>query len=783
MCTRRLLARCDDRGEFDHQTGPAYLVLIVVALLFVSSPAIAADEVLFDDNFDSDTVGLFPNNPAVGTWSLYGDGNATVSVTNDASPGPVSVPNYFKIQRMGDWDGADANFTRQTTATDLVRVEFDYYATTYFNGEIPTTGYINLNDSVGVGEFQYFMPSANGAVVSGGGNLSGLVLDAWNHWTIDYIPGAGTMDVTIAGTLNPGVAMYATPVGIDSFHFSSLYSGTGYARFDNAKVTLNPSVAPPDLNFDVGRGRQIMLDRGLQIQALVGTHSDAVWVGSHFTTLTSYHNPTGAAYHLPSLIANEPRPGATLWGRTWDLTPASQNLTTTELPYVDRFVSFGYRDEVADPFDPARQAHMAATYATWNSLYPGALTYMNHYGSLFNPTTLATYMANTNPDMIVFDSYVPQFYTKAQRYAHMQLHRTAGLAGIDGTGDMPIPYGQFLNMYRPTYADPLPSESSIRLQYFDSWAFGFTWVSAYTFDDIAPFSSSGGDPVMFSTPGCGSPTQTFYDVAETNRQSRNLGPALVRLVSTDIRMIRGKVNGILNDPIGISLWMPGAGFNSYITGITPLGDDLANPSTTNYSDVLIGYFEPLLDDNTGYSFVDGTHFMIVNGATTGTAAESAQWYNLTFDFTGSDFDSLSRLSRHTGIVELVPLTNTGESLYSLDLNLPGGTGDLFGFWDSSSPLPTMPEPYLSPGDANSDGTVDAADAAILATNWQTATGATWADGDFNNDYAVNDIDATILAANWGSGTSASVPEPSTLTLLGIGIIGFLVSAWRRRYNS
>ena len=75
-----------------------------------------------------------------------------------------------------------------------------------------------------------------------------------------------------------------------------------------------------------------------------------------------------------------------------------------------------------------------------------------------------------------------------------------------------------------------------------------------------------------------------------------------------------------------------------------------------------------------------------------------------------------------------------------------------------------------PGDANRDGFVNEADAAILATNWQTLTGAIWAMGDFNGDYAVNDVDAAILAANWQSAASGAVPEPGTITLAALGLL-------------
>jgi len=80
-----------------------------------------------------------------------------------------------------------------------------------------------------------------------------------------------------------------------------------------------------------------------------------------------------------------------------------------------------------------------------------------------------------------------------------------------------------------------------------------------------------------------------------------------------------------------------------------------------------------------------------------------------------------------------------------------------------------------PGDANGDGYVDATDAATLATNWGTATGATWAMGDFNGDGKVNAADAALLTANWNPapGESAAVPEPSALVLLVGGLLGLV----------
>jgi hypothetical protein len=57
-----------------------------------------------------------------------------------------------------------------------------------------------------------------------------------------------------------------------------------------------------------------------------------------------------------------------------------------------------------------------------------------------------------------------------------------------------------------------------------------------------------------------------------------------------------------------------------------------------------------------------------------------------------------------------------------------------------------------PGDANGDKMVDVGDLGILAANYGTTSGATWAQGDFNGDGAVDVGDLGILAANYGTGT-------------------------------
>ena len=72
------------------------------------------------------------------------------------------------------------------------------------------------------------------------------------------------------------------------------------------------------------------------------------------------------------------------------------------------------------------------------------------------------------------------------------------------------------------------------------------------------------------------------------------------------------------------------------------------------------------------------------------------------------------------------------------------------------------------GDANRDGIVDQAD----YTAWYNAYGSAggWTSGDFNGDRIVDQADYTLWYNAYGS-TSASVPEPTSLAMLIVGLVG------------
>jgi hypothetical protein len=87
------------------------------------------------------------------------------------------------------------------------------------------------------------------------------------------------------------------------------------------------------------------------------------------------------------------------------------------------------------------------------------------------------------------------------------------------------------------------------------------------------------------------------------------------------------------------------------------------------------------------------------------------------------------------------------------------------------------------GDANRDGTVNGADLNVVLSDYNK-TGMAWGDGDFNGDGTVNGADLNVVLSNYNRGLSATaaVPEPSTLLLVAVGVVGLLAYARRIMMN-
>ena len=188
----------------------------------------------------------------------------------------------------------------------------------------------------------------------------------------------------------------------------------------------------------------------------------------------------------------------------------------------------------------------------------------------------------------------------------------------------------------------------------------------------------------------------------------------------------------------------------------------------------------------------------------GAGLNDGQWQFVAVTLAG-DGTSTVRYYNNGYIVEIAGFTDrvgypdwTAADLFSIGQewdstsasNFFDGWIDDMRVYDTALTQYQIEEIYLSaipalvadpvPGDANRDGLVNAADAAVLAANWLSETAA-WAQGDFNGDNKVDAADATLLAANWQSATAAkaSVPEPATALLWLSAMISLVFfRAWR-----
>lgn len=268
----------------------------------------------------------------------------------------------------------------------------------------------------------------------------------------------------------------------------------------------------------------------------------------------------------------------------------------------------------------------------------------------------------------------------------MAYFRDLALGGIDGTGSRPIPFAVHTQALAQPSTQHMPSESEVRLNYFSAWAFGCKLVCAFTYTNPAnpPYDYT----MLFEGPTDEVRSPWFNLQAEVNRQSLNLGPALVRLLTTDVRWLpgRGRMGGsVQRNPVprGIKQWQPWAG--PHISRITRTATWRANEGMEG--DVIVGYFKPLLESFDGDQHENEVYFMIVNGLTTheGPAHFARQMIHLEFDFGDQAINSIQRLNRDTGAVEVIPLAHDGGARYHLDFILDGGDGDLFKF-NTGSPF-------------------------------------------------------------------------------------------------
>jgi hypothetical protein len=472
-------------------------------------------------------------------------------------------------------------------------------------------------------------------------------------------------------------------------------------------------------------GHQVLLEKGLQIKALVGYPSVDIgqYNSCNFTSIDLGYWYSTWNYDAWAAAGLLPTGANALDFSHWFESNAYANFKVCSNTYLPHLVSIQLADEqsiVNTTAYPNQLSAMATAVAAIKANHPGAMVYTNQsvlyhedpggtYNITLTPAILNTYIQTVKPDMLHFTEYPFRFQgagtshdykggSPKEMYQHLELYRKAGLAGLDGTGAKPIPVGMFAQTFSDGRAgcnNRQPTESEFRLQQFAGWASGMKWINAYQYVD---FGQTNFDAMFFAgTASSGrTPTAKFYQYAELNRQSANLGDALVRLISTNFSMKMGQYKSgtaTYTNPLpsGVSAWSATA--DPYLKDV--VATNLGTTNDGRVGDVVLGYFKPLDASLVPAGCENDAYFMIVNGLSSGTASLAAacsQRIDLTFDFGTSGVSSLLRLSRDTGLVEEVALTSLGGSRYGLSLTLDGGTGDLFKYNTGSA---FVPEPGTS----------------------------------------------------------------------------------------
>jgi hypothetical protein len=559
----------------------------------------------------------------------------------------------------------------------------------------------------------------------------------WRRYTCEFT-------VTDPAMIGKNIIIYVDQNRINLDNFEAI-------EFDDFVLT-----AVPRDNSSGGKGHEYLLEKGFQLMGCGWSTNWDNWLASGFNTMRL----TGAIPPTRDPLLGGP------WaiGKFPDQVPWDGTLSREELPARSSLVLLRIADEF-DLNDPVNREKMATWFSMFRAKNPDleVLIGSNEWGLQVSDENMRAYMSLAQPDFVSMDYYpfsrAGNLYSDITHYYRsLQQYRLLGLGGNDGSGANPIPYGLYLDLFKSVSEgfDDFPSDSEMRLNQFSAWVFGYKIAEGFI------YNSWGNDPnINLVSPLFAEgettdehPTEAFYQLAETNRQSLNLGPSLVRLLSTHVFFDPGQDSAGTVHPVPAEVpqWST-ASDPSYITAVNV--QNLGTKNGGKRGDVLIGYFKPLVEDDDGPNYTNETYFMIVNGLSTpdATVQETTQRITVDFDFGSSGINSLQRLSRTTGLVERVALTHLDGSKYRLELQLDGGTGDLFKYNTGAAFVGATAQAPI-PGDANEDGKVDVGDLGILAANYG-GTDKTWSQGDFNGDGKVDVGDLGILAANYGTGSSGA----------------------------
>jgi hypothetical protein len=434
----------------------------------------------------------------------------------------------------------------------------------------------------------------------------------------------------------------------------------------------------PAARAEMSKGHRILLERGLQIQAQAFYHRADVGVDDYvfdprpyltanFTSINWHDKPLDPAFH-----AAHP---AFPWAR-WFTKTGDTDLAAHELPYKDHLIALQYKDENSLN-NPDVRADFKAWFAAARAKFPNTILFTNQLAFDATDANLAEYLRDCKPDMLCMDSYrwkLGNTEGTGHLLSDMQRYRKWALGGHDGSGKRPIPYALYPQTFHGENLWRDPSESELRFNHFAAWALGYTYTTIFTYNY--------GSTALFAGTDTSKPTPTYHQLKEINRQGKNLGPALVRLISKEVLFVPGTPGQA--PPIDMPAYP--AGFNQIknkdphvrgVAGVTNLG----KTNSGKPGDVVLNWFQVLDESLDGEAASGEWYFMVTNALVAPDASAADTRQRIEINFASTACDRLERLSRDTGKVEevaLQPIPNT-DNRRKLILELDGGTADLFKF--------------------------------------------------------------------------------------------------------
>jgi hypothetical protein len=399
---------------------------------------------------------------------------------------------------------------------------------------------------------------------------------------------------------------------------------------------------------EISKADRVFMKRGLVIHALCFPDN-----AMHLKTIKDL-GFTGVTWAGPSANQKLAPPPGFPWSR-WLQKDNEFALTADEQPYASTCVALQFHDE--QDLNSDKLLAIAKTwFETMRPKFPSTILYTNQYGGLLTDAHFGRYIETCHPDMLSFDTYPMWKDQDNWRSYFGDLQRYRAFSASAG-----IPFGTWMQTFHgeDKYVDP--SESELRLDIFGAWTFGAKMQQAFTYN--------AGSSSLFKKTfnGSGDTVQTAgYDyLKQILHESHSLSPYLVKLRCVDTSWILGKDSQY---PWGVPPWK----FNDdvpQLRGITV--KNTSKLKNGEAGDVAVGVFHVLEGaDNQRW-------FMITNALADRNSSAVGATQKIILNVVLKPGTTLQKVNRVNGKLETPELKQVGETnRYLVELDLPGGTGDL-----------------------------------------------------------------------------------------------------------